>query len=233
MFSRDKKLTGREKLIDVSKKQEIDNDPIIQYNHVVECYNAEENRTFSVYMDFMNYSGIYNKMSKIILNPCALMIYIIAMIIPIVGIFMFLILFYAIIRYFSNLRTFNKNKLQVSQPFTNMIFSPELCRSEGIINKFYEINANGNYYFIKTDLKVFYYIDLNQFNFNPEIINALKAKEFQGKIKFMVYDGKFYDYFYNYPKLKSIHIFGLLLSLGMMVAQGYIDWVIDNDYMPK
>ena len=145
MFSRDKKLTGREKLIDVSKKQEIDNDPILQYNHVVECYNIDENRTFSVYMDFMNSSGIYNKIGKIIRNPCALMIYIIAMIVPVIGIFMFLFLLYAVIQYFSNLRTYNQNKLKVKQPFTNMIFCPELCRSEGIVNKFYEINANGNY----------------------------------------------------------------------------------------
>ena len=64
-------------------------------------------------------------------------------------------------------------------------------------------------------------------------MNELKAKEFQGKIKFMVYDGRFYDYFYNYPKLKSIHIFGLLLSLGMMIAQGYIDWMIYNNYISK
>ena len=72
-------------------------------------------------------------------------------------------------------------------------------------------------------------IDLNQFSFNPETIKNLKAKEFQGKIKFMVYDGRFYDYFYNYPKLKWIHLFGLFMGIGALIAQIFLDLKIKND----
>ena len=56
-------------------------------------------------------------------------------------------------------------------------------------------------------------IDLQGFVFNKDVMKNLKLKEFQGRIKFMVYTEKFWDYFYNYPTYRKRHVLALLVGL--------------------
>lgn len=66
-------------------------------------------------------------------------------------------------------------------------------------------------------------LDLPGFVFNVDVMKNLKMKEFQGRIKFMLYNGKFWDYYYDYPKLKGRHILAFLLGTLILSAQVIID----------
>jgi len=206
MYTRRDKLTGTERLIDVSENVAVKEDPVIQYNHVVECYNSDENRILTYYMQEMSFSSIYNKIWRVISNPCTLLMLILSTAVPLLGAFTYILMLYSFIHYFRGLAVYRANKSQVPDPFQNMVFCPDLCRAENVVNKFYEIQGK----------------DLEGFSFNREIKNSLKTKEFQGRIRFMVYDSRFWDYFYNYPKYKLRHIMTLILGTAMVILQLYI-----------
>lgn len=133
----------KEKLLDTSENVTIELDPITQYNHVMTCYNTDENRVGQIELKRMSEFGLYKSIWKIFNNPCALMVYVLLIMSPFLGALLYLILFIFTIQYFLNLSTYNRNRSRVPDPFQNMIFCPELCATAGAINKFYQIKTSG------------------------------------------------------------------------------------------
>jgi len=187
---------------------------MIQYNHVIECYNADENRIFDFYMEKMSTSASYTMLWRIYSHPCALLLFVMAIAIPVLGSVLYLWLLGGTIFYFVGFITVSKNKEVVKEPFQNMVFCPDLCRTNNVVNKFYEIKGK----------------DLQGFSFHEEVMKQLKGKEFRGEIRFMIYDSKLWGYFYNYPKHKLKHIMVFLLGTGMLVLQIHVLTILNNHY---
>mmetsp|Transcript_4525 Transcript_4525/g.3740 ORF Transcript_4525/g.3740 Transcript_4525/m.3740 type:complete len:238 (-) Transcript_4525:175-888(-) len=197
--------TQKEKLLDTSENVEVSLDPITQYNHVLTCYNTDENRVGQIELQKMSEYGLYKSFWKLFNNPCALMFYLLLIMVPFVGGFLYLIFLIFTIQYFINLGVFNKNRNRCPEPFQNMIFCPELCAAAGAINKFYQIKTG----------------ELQGFSFNSEVMQTLKLKEYQGYISFMVYNNRLWDYYHNYSKIKGKHILSILLGTGLLAMQFY------------
>jgi hypothetical protein len=85
----------------------------------------------------------YRSVSKIIGNKCILFLFLLAMCVPAVGCVLFLWVSIGLIQYLINLSVYRKNRAIIYDPFQRMIFCPELCRSEKVINKYYEIKVDG------------------------------------------------------------------------------------------
>jgi len=186
----------------------------MEYNHVVQSYNIEGNRIFDFYMEPMTTSAAYSLLWRIIAHPCSLLLFLIAIITPGLGIILYVWLLAGVILYLVGLYTYGKNKETVVDPFANMVFCPDLCRTNKVVNRFYEIQGK----------------DLGGFSFNEEVMKQLKGKEFRGEIKFMIYDSKLWGYFYNYPKHKLKHIMTLLVGTGMLVLEVYVIILLNNNY---
>jgi len=65
-------------------------------------------------------------------------------------------------------------------------------------------------------------IELEGLGLNQEVIENLKKKESKGKVKFIVYNGRFWDFYYNYPKYKRKHIMVLLWATVFLAVQGVL-----------
>lgn len=141
--TRENHYAQRKPLIDTSLETNVCNDPIQQYNHVIRCYNTDENQVGGINLEEMKASVIYSSFWRFFSNPCFLVIFLILIVAPGIGIFFYFWLLAAIIIYFSRLSVFYKNAKRVGNPFQNMVFSPELCKAANVNNKFYEIKVQG------------------------------------------------------------------------------------------
>lgn len=146
MFNKNQrsKLTEhQEALIDVSENVEIAIDPVKRYNFVVENYNVDQNRVGIIYYNKMEDYCLFKTMYKVIENKIVLMFYIMALLVPYLGIALYLLLLIAYIQFLMNLTIFRANRKRLQDPFTNMILCPKLCIQEKVINKYYEIRIQG------------------------------------------------------------------------------------------
>lgn len=140
----DKQLLHRtNSLKDQSRSVDIKQGPMEKYNFVIQCYNTDENRVGSFYLESMPESCLYNTFYKIFSYPCFLLIFDLLILVPGLGIILFLWLLYSTVHYFRGLSVFNNNRRLVSDPFQNMIFCSEICRPEAVTNKYLSVKPQG------------------------------------------------------------------------------------------
>lgn len=138
-------IEKKEKLVKDGQTPESDLDPMQQYNHVVTCFQLEENRVGDYVLQKMTESITYRKYWMILCSPVLILVFQFLILLPFVGCLLYLWQLFAIVLYFKGLNVFHANKREVADPFQNMIFCPEICRLTNSINKFYEIQVQGLY----------------------------------------------------------------------------------------
>jgi len=123
--------------------------PLQQYNYFVEFYNKKENCINGLQLDSLSSpnSTIFNHFWKVYSNSFLLLVFLLLMLVPFAGIFLYLTLCISLVTYFLALQTFKRNENKVENPFERMIFCPEMCTSVGLPNKFYEIRIEGSFFF--------------------------------------------------------------------------------------
>lgn len=118
-------------------------DPIQQYNYVIHHYNFEENQINHTKLSLIRESSVYHQFWKIYCRPWLLFTFLGCTVVPGVGLLVYLWMVAGILAYLSGVLVFNRNRSEVSDPFQNMIFSPELCRITNSLNKFFDIKIRG------------------------------------------------------------------------------------------
>ncbi len=123
--------------------------PLQQYNYFVEFYNKRENCINGLQLDYFSSSksAVFNSFWKIYSNNFLLLVFLLLILVPFVGIVVYLTLCISLVTYFFALQTFKRNENKVENPFEKMVFCPEMCTSVGLPNKFYEIRVEGNSFF--------------------------------------------------------------------------------------
>ena len=137
-------LERRITLQDKSQSVKLQSDLMRQYNHVISCYNTEDNKVGSFQLEPMKENWFYTKFWRIASYPCYLLIFELLIMVPGLGVLSFLWLLLSTIHYFRGLIVFKRNQRVVSDPFQNMVFCPEICQASGVTNKFVEIKPQGN-----------------------------------------------------------------------------------------
>ena len=128
---------------DVSQKVSVISNPMKQYNFVIDCYNQEENRVGSFTLQKMPENCCYDIFWKVMRNSCCLLLLELLILVPAIGIAIFLWVLICTYQYFRGLSVFNNNIKLVADPLQNMIFSPEICNEDNVTNKFLKISAKG------------------------------------------------------------------------------------------
>ena len=123
-------------------------DPVLKYNYVIDRYNIEESQFNKIALDLMPLSSLYNFMWKSINHPVKIIFFLIALTIPLFGLILYLCLLIAFIHHSVCMKLWKQNNKKVSNPFENMVFSPELCEKMKSINRFFEIQVKGKYTFV-------------------------------------------------------------------------------------
>jgi len=129
--------------------------PIQQYNHVIQCYNADENQIESTQLDEMEDSMPFNLFWRVFSNPYLLLISLLVIMIPYMGVIVYLWMLFSGFIYFHRLMLFKKNAKKVADPCSKMVFCPELCRMINVTNKSYEIKIQGKITVKKNIINIF------------------------------------------------------------------------------
>ncbi len=66
--------------------------------------------------------------------------------------------------------------------------------------------------------------------FTAEQISALKSKEDRGRIRFMIYDNIFWNFYYNFPKVRISLILWIIASSGFLGLHVYFFIYYRNFY---
>lgn len=136
-------LDSRETVIQNSFVCDNPEDPIQQYNYVIHHYNFEENQINHTRLDLIQESTIYHQFWQVSSRPWLLFTMLALIIIPGIGFLIYIWLSIGILNYLYGLPIYNRNRTRISDPFQNMIFSPELCRITNSLNKFFDIKIRG------------------------------------------------------------------------------------------
>lgn len=117
--------------------------------------------------------------------------------------FLFIICFLTLLSYIIAINTFQKNLKEINNPFKNMIYHPDLCRLLNVNNEHVE-------YLI---------VELNQLNLTEsQKTMVLQKPNSEGKVKFMIYDQEFIEYYSEIKHAKPLlikHIIWLITSIGL------------------
>eukprot|EP01016_Furgasonia_blochmanni_P025000 TRINITY_DN26990_c0_g1_i1.p1 TRINITY_DN26990_c0_g1~~TRINITY_DN26990_c0_g1_i1.p1 ORF type:complete len:228 (-),score=47.43 TRINITY_DN26990_c0_g1_i1:152-835(-) len=188
-----------------------------RYNHVINCYNSMENRVAEIYLKKMAERKYYNTFVNLFRTIAKrLILYLIALIVPLTGFAILVWQIYCYLFYLKSRKLFEENQRLVSDPFVNMIFAPELCRITNSINHYYQVEIK----------------DVEGFSFNKEIKNKLTQKAIQGKVKFMVYNDRFYNFYTNFPRYNNFHVWEIIkvsvLTLLNLVFLHVIDEISED-----
>ena len=119
--------------------------PLQQYNYFIEYYNRRENCINNVQLESLSSSNsaVFHQFWKVFSNNCLSLIFLVLILVPFLGIFLYLGLCLAIFTYFFALQTHRRNENKIENPLDKMIFCPEMCKSAGLPNKIYEIRVEG------------------------------------------------------------------------------------------
>eukprot|EP01017_Pseudomicrothorax_dubius_P036947 TRINITY_DN5358_c0_g1_i1.p1 TRINITY_DN5358_c0_g1~~TRINITY_DN5358_c0_g1_i1.p1 ORF type:complete len:219 (+),score=46.63 TRINITY_DN5358_c0_g1_i1:70-657(+) len=185
-----------------------------RYNTIVHEYNSSENRIAEVYMNKMNEYAIYN----IFFNPmrtfpARFLMFFACLFVPLLPFILVPALLIVLIQYELSYRVFCENEHKVPDPFQNMIFSPDLCRITNNNHRYYELSIK----------------DLEGLSFNFEVIRSLRMREIQGKIRFMVYNAEFSEYYTNFPTHRRSHITNLIFAIVLSVINCFVYYKIFHD----
>lgn len=77
------------------------------------------------------------------------------------------------------------------------------------------------------------FLELDGLSLNQDIVASLMLKNSNGKIKFMVYNNVFWNYFFEFPDYKAFHYGWILLSnfcfaLSVFFYYIYIDLIVNG-----
>ena len=82
-----------------------------------------------------------------------------------------------------------------------------------------------------TNLNFHLFLDLDGFTFNREITSNLLLKKNHGKVRFMIYNNVFWEYYTGFPKYLAI-FFALFITATILIGvQGFILFVIIHEIM--
>eukprot|EP01016_Furgasonia_blochmanni_P016524 TRINITY_DN1961_c0_g1_i4.p1 TRINITY_DN1961_c0_g1~~TRINITY_DN1961_c0_g1_i4.p1 ORF type:complete len:298 (+),score=25.40 TRINITY_DN1961_c0_g1_i4:65-958(+) len=199
---------SRVKSSDLSGRDHVARNPMAEYNHVINCYNSMENRIAEMYLKKLPERNYYNQLINTIRTLAKrTTLYLVILFIPIVGLFMLVWHIVCYLFYSECFRIYLDNKRLINDdPFVNMIFAPELCRITNSINHYYQVEIK----------------DVEGFSFNKDIKNKLIQKAIDGKVRFMVYNSRFYDFYANFPRYKRFHVGELIRTSFLTFLNGLL-----------
>jgi len=208
----------RIRLLDTTVQPTEDLDyPMTQYNYVVRSYNSTLDGGKGE-LGLMSESGFYRSVWRTLKSPCMTLFVLLLVPTPGLGLLIYVWLFTGIMMYFSGMSVFKKNVRKVPDAFQDMVLCPELCTDNQIPNKHYELRAS----------------ELNDLSLNKEIADGLaKTQNAEGRVRFMVYSGRFWDFYHNYPKYKTRHILTLITGTLLLAGQGAIVFLLYKKFLKK
>lgn len=122
----------------------IQENPISQYNYVIKAYNVEYCMVDNTKLKTIPESFLYCKLFPLMKSPLwSIFLGVVLLVVPIINIFTYGLIIFAISKYLSGLIIFRQNSEKVNNPFRNMIFSAEICESMKKINWGFDIAVSG------------------------------------------------------------------------------------------
>ncbi|CAG9330502.1 unnamed protein product [Blepharisma stoltei] len=174
-----------------------DNDPISQYNIVIQQYNDPVNRENEKYLAKAPNSVLYKFWYAM---QCKYPIFLIVLyVIPYINLLSLFGNILAIIFHESALCIFNSNHRKIEDPLAKMIYNPLLCNQSSSSYLFYEVEEN----------------QLYSFNLHRDVLHNLKLRKhrYDSKIRFMVYNNDFLSGYHSMVKSRWIIMMHAALNL--------------------
>lgn len=187
-------------------------DPMCVYNHTIKQINAQVNRVASVDLEYMPTSilyrlvmgrwwssmrcdeGIMHIFSSLALSFCVGLI-------PTFNILHMFMWFIAYLIYEYSARTHTRNQTLVDDPFTKMIYSPQICKKAKLMNVYFNYPAP----------------NLESLEIPRGQLDDLLKRESQGYILFMVYDYKFWAAYSHFDRLRWFHYVNIVVTAGAII----------------
>ncbi|KAL4436174.1 hypothetical protein ABPG74_018158 [Tetrahymena malaccensis] len=180
----------------------IPENPISQYNQVIEQYNLEYNKC-EYKLELANCTLFYEFIFAILKKPLGkIILTVILFFLPLINFFFYFLLWNSYFVYSKAHNVYKDNKSKVSNPFARMIYSSEICE---LMNK--------NFYTF--DISIAY---LKNYKFKEKIIQELQNRPNQDNHKFMIYNTTFKNFYLDFPKYKNTHIIWLVWSTFLLAV---------------
>mmetsp|Transcript_5263 Transcript_5263/g.9658 ORF Transcript_5263/g.9658 Transcript_5263/m.9658 type:complete len:206 (-) Transcript_5263:121-738(-) len=171
--------------------------PISKYNYVMLCHNTPYNRVDNTTLALLPRSRFYEAFFPLLrLKYCAAMI--LLGICPVLNALTWLMLFILWIQYERAAAVARSNAKLVSNPFSRMVYYPELCKHFGVMNKFLSLR-----------MESFLSLDINL---------DLTGRTQDGFVNFMVYNDAFtahYSMLRRFRWLHLLHLFQMSVLCGL------------------
>mmetsp|Transcript_7156 Transcript_7156/g.13110 ORF Transcript_7156/g.13110 Transcript_7156/m.13110 type:complete len:244 (-) Transcript_7156:1261-1992(-) len=187
-------------------------DPMCVYNHCIKQFNASCNKVASSELEYMPTSVLYRLVmgrwwtgmradEGIVRVVFSLFLSFAVGLIPTFNILHFFTWFSVYLIYEFSARTHTQNQKLVVDPFTKMIYAPEICRKAMLMNVYFNYPAP----------------NLDSLELPRGQLDDLIKRETQGYVMFMVYDYKFWAAYSHFDRLRYYHYANILLSAGAIL----------------
>lgn len=191
--------------ITLGRKLKLNQDPISRYNLIIDQYNDSVNREDEIFL-LKAYGDCMYRLCYL-LESAGMILLLIIYFLPYISVLTLTGNIYSLIIHEIALERCRRNDRQVPDLFTNMIYSPILCKRGKASYLYFEIE----------DQK------LESFDFPEEVIQTISKRKdpFDKMVRFMVYTNKFLSGYHNLWRARYIPILHIVLNIAIIVIMQY------------
>lgn len=180
------------------RQTRVRNNPISRHNYFIVCYNTDYHMVNGIRLQRIGRNKLYEALFPL-LNKKYILLLILLYIFPIFNTIMLAFILALWIIYEKALKIYRRNRTLISDPFENMIYSPEACKRYRCMNKFFALPER--------IINTFYQYGLRD----------IDRRRRQGTVLFMIYNDTFKKSYEEFPKYRRYHILHFILALTMNV----------------